>query len=219
MAPLDGMDEARERMIERQLKARGIDDLRLLDAFRAVPREAFVADALRSSAYDDGPLPIAAGQTISQPYVVAEMIAAAGIAVGTRVLEIGCGSGYAAAVVARLAARVFTIDRHVELVDAAVERFEALGAINIEARAGDGTLGWPDAAPFDVILVAAAGPAPPTALKMQLAIGGRLVMPVGNRDALQQLVRLTRRGQDIFDTDNLAVVRFVPLIGAQGFAC
>ena len=205
-------------MVERQLAARGIDDPRLLDAFLEVPRERFVADAYQHLAYDDGPLPIEAGQTISQPYVVAEMIAEARVGAADRVLEIGCGSGYAAAVLSRVAGRVFTIDRHKELVEVATARFAALGYANIEARVGDGTLGWREAAPFDAILVAAAGPAPPPALKAQLAAGGRLVMPVGGQHDLQQLVRLTRRGEESFDLERLAPVRFVPLIGEQGWA-
>jgi protein-L-isoaspartate(D-aspartate) O-methyltransferase len=219
MEPRDAMDEARERMVDRQLRARGIADPRLIDAFRAVPRELFVAGAYRRFAYDDGPLPIAAGQTISQPYIVAEMIAAAGIDASSRVLEVGCGSGYAAAVLARLAARVLTIDRHSELVEAAVERFAMLRSTNVDARVGDGTLGWPEAAPFDAILVAAAGPAPPPALKAQLTLGGRLVMPVGSADGVQQLVRLTRHSAADFEEEALAPVRFVPLIGVQGWPC
>lgn len=206
----------RRRMVETQLAARGIADPAVLAAFEQVPRERFVDPQWAHLAYDDGPLPIAAGQTISQPYVVAEMIVAAQLSATDRVLEVGCGSGYAAAVLSRLVAKLFTIDRHAELVELAAERFRSLGYDNIEARTGDGTAGWPEAAPFDAILVAAAGPSVPPALRSQLADGGRLVMPVGARDGCQQLVRVRRRG-DRFEQDELAPVRFVPLIGAQGF--
>lgn len=214
---MDARREDRRRMVERQLVARGIDNERLLDAFLDVPREAFVPPDYQQLAYDDGPLPIAAGQTISQPFIVAEMIAVAGLAPGQRVLEIGCGSGYAAAIMSRIVDRVYTIDRHAELVDEAVERFAALGLSNIVARVGDGTLGWIEAAPFDAILVAAAGPEPPPALERQLAIGGVLVIPVGGQDEMQQLVRVIRSGPDSFEVETLAPVRFVPLIGEQGW--
>jgi len=207
----------RDRMVERQLVARGIGDPRLLDAFRHVPREAFVAPPQRHLAYDDGPLPIAAGQTISQPFIVAEMIAAADLSPASRVLEIGCGSGYAAAVMSRIAARVFTIDRHAELVEAAAERFVRLGYPNIETRVGDGTLGWPEAAPFEAILVAAAGPDVPPALLDQLTVDGRLVMPVGDLDDLQRLVRIVRDPPGTYESQDLGPVRFVPLVGAQGW--
>lgn len=206
----------RRRMVECQLAARGIADPNVLRAFEDVPRELFVAPEWRTQAYDDGPLPIAAGQTISQPFIVAEMIAVAGVSPGDRVLEVGCGSGYAAAVLSRIAAYVYTIDRLAELVDAAAARLRELGYGNVDTRVGDGTLGWPQAAPFDAILVAAAGPKPPDALCAQLKAGGVLVMPVGDTEE-QTLVRVTRVGADAFETRRLGSVRFVPLIGEQGW--
>lgn len=209
-------DTLRETMVERQIAARGISDPALLDAMREVPREAFVPEGMREFAYEDSPLPIEAGQTISQPYIVALMIEAARIGHDDRVLEIGLGSGYAAAVMSRIARRVHAIDRHAELTDLARERMARLGYDNVVIRTADGTNGWPENAPFDVILVAAGGPQVPEPLCRQLAIGGRLVIPVG--DAVQQsLMRVTRRGEDAFDHEDLGAVRFVPLIGAHGW--
>lgn len=202
----------RARMVERQLRARGIRDPRVLAAMGTVPREAFVADELRGSAYDDGPLPIGSGQTISQPYVVALMIEAARITPGSRVLEVGAGSGYAAAVLSRIAGRVFAIERHEPLATAARQRVAALGYDNLTILEGDGTLGWVAEAPFDAILVAAAGERVPEALKHQLAHGGRLVAPVGS-PSRQVLVRITRTGAESWREDDLGGVRFVPLIG------
>lgn len=209
-------DALRETMVERQIAARGISDPALLDAMREVPREAFVPEGMREFAYEDSPLPIEAGQTISQPYIVALMIEAARIGHDDRVLEIGLGSGYAAAVMSRIARRVHAIDRHAELTDLARERMARLGYDNVVIRTADGTNGWPENAPFDVILVAAGGPQVPEPLCRQLAIGGRLVIPVG--DAVQQsLMRVTRTGEDSFDKEDLGAVRFVPLIGAHGW--
>ena len=207
----------RAAMVEAQIARRGVLDPHVLNAMREVPRERFVDDAMLEFAYEDSPLPIAEGQTISQPYIIAVMIEAAEIRPGDRVLEIGCGSGYAAAVISRIADDVFTIDRHVALVDVAQARFDALGYDNIETRAGDGTLGWPDAAPFDAILVAADGPEVPQSLREQLEIGGRLVIPVGDPDYGQRLVKMTRRSASEFDEDDLGAVAFVPLIGEQGW--
>lgn len=209
------MADARQRMVEQQLAARGIADPRLLAAMAEVPRERFLDLRWRGHAYDDGPLPIAEGQTISQPYIVARMIEAAAVRPGDLVLEVGCGSGYAAAVLSRLAARVFTLDRHPALVETAAERFAELGYGNVTTLAGDGTLGLPDRAPFDAILVAAGGPDVPQALTDQLAPGGRLVIPIGNAD-VQQLVRVTRTPEGLM-REELDPVRFVPLIGAQGW--
>jgi protein-L-isoaspartate(D-aspartate) O-methyltransferase len=207
----------RKSMVNRQIAARGVRDAAVLDAMREIPRERFVPGRLARFAYDDRPLPIEAGQTISQPYIVACMIEAARIGSGDRVLEIGAGSGYAAAVMSRIAGKVHAIERHPKLAGLARARMAALGYANVEIRIGDGTQGWPDAAPFDAILVAASGPDIPQPLYRQLVIGGRLVMPVGD-PAQQRLVRVTRRSETAFDEDNLGEVRFVPLIGAHGWA-
>lgn len=212
-------DFARQRrlMVERQIAARGVRDPLVLDAMGRIPREEFVLSALREFAYEDSPLSIEAGQTISQPYIVALMIEAAAIRPGDRVLEIGAGSGYAAAVIAAIAGQVHAIERHDVLVQRAQERFTQLGYGNIALRAGDGSGGWPEAAPFDAILAAAGGPHVPDALRRQLAIGGRLVMPVGDTPQRQQLVKLTRTGKDTFDQETLGDVLFVPLIGEHGW--
>ena len=207
----------RERMVARQIAARGIADPRLLAAMRKVPREAFVPDHLRARAFDDSPLPIGAGQTISQPYIVALMIEAAGLEPGDRVLEIGAGSGYAASVMAELADRVFAVERHAVLAERAAARVERLGYANVSIVVGDGSEGLPDEAPFDAILVAATGPEVPEVLLEQLGEGGRLVMPVGSAHGLQSLIRMIRLGPGRFERADLGGVRFVPLIGAHGF--
>jgi len=208
--------ELRERMVERQIAARGIRDPRLLDALRQVPRELFVSASHGERAYGDYPLPIEAGQTISQPYIVALMIDAAGIEPGHRVLEVGAGSGYAAAVMSRIAAEVTAIERKPELVAIATERMARLGYGNVTIVEGDGTRGWPDGAPYDAILAAASGSHVPQPLVDQLVDGGRLVMPVGSQAWAQQLVKLTRLAGST-ERENLGGVRFVPLIGEQGF--
>lgn len=208
---------ARERMVDRQVARRGVRDDRVLDAMREVPREAFVPEGLQEFAYDDAPLPIEAGQTISQPYVVGLMIQAAAIRPGDRVLEIGAGSGYAAAVMSRIAGQVFAIERHAALTELARERLRRLGYDNVELRTGDGTRGWVEAGPFDAILAAAGGPSIPQALKDQLDLGGRLVMPVGATRDEQRLVKVTRVSASHFEEDDLGAVRFVPLIGEQGW--
>ena len=210
-------EELRERMVERQIAARGIRNPRLLDALRHVPREAFVASDYGSRAYGDHPLPIAAGQTISQPYIVALMIEAAGIGPSDRVLEVGAGSGYAAAVMGLVAAQVIAIERKPELAAAARERMERIGYGNVAIVEGDGTRGWPEGAPYDAILVAAAGGQIPQALIDQLAPGGRLVMPVGGRAWVQQLVKLTKLADGRTERENLGEVRFVPLISEEGW--
>jgi protein-L-isoaspartate(D-aspartate) O-methyltransferase len=208
----------RELMVRRQIAGRGIKERRLLDAFRAVPRELFVPERVRELAYGDGPLPIEAEQTISQPYIVAAMIEAARISPGDRVLEIGAGSGYAAAVMGRIAAEVIAVERHGELVELARERLERLGFDNVRIVEGDGSEGLPDEAPFQAILCAASGSHVPRALLDQLSIGGILVMPVGEPDAVQNLVKVVRRGEEEFQQEDLGPVRFVPLIGAQGWS-
>jgi protein-L-isoaspartate(D-aspartate) O-methyltransferase len=204
-------------MIARQIAARGIRDRRILDAFRAVPREAFVPEASRSAAYDDSPLPIAAGQTISQPYIVAFMIEAARIDGESRVLEVGAGSGYAAAVIAQIAREVDAIERHAALARAAAELVRRLGYDNVTIHEGDGSCGLPGSEPFDAIIVSASGSHVPEALLQQLRIGGRLVIPVGEKDAAQKLLRVTRTGAEEFDREAIGDVRFVPLIGAHGW--
>lgn len=209
---------ARARMVQEHLVARGIREPRLLDAMRTVPREAFVARELAELAYDDTPLPIAVGQTISQPFIVAEMIRAAEIAPGERVLEVGAGSGYAAAVMSRIAGAVFAIERHEELARAARERCRELGYDNVHVLHGDGTRGWSEHAPFDAIIVSAGGPSAPPPLLKQLAIGGRLVIPVGETPRQQRLIRIVRRSEDEYEEDDLGAVQFVPLIGAEGWS-
>ena len=205
--------QAREQMVAAQLKRRGIADPHVLAAMAQVPREEFVDLGYGAFAYGDTPLPIAEGQTISQPFVVAAMIQAAAIAPGDKVLEVGSGSGYAAAVASRLAGRVFAIERHASLTEAAAARLVRLGYDNIQLRTGDGTKGWPEEAPFDAIIVSAGGPKPPMALKEQLRIGGALILPVGG-EGEQRLLRLVRRGENDFEQDDLGAVRFVRLIGA-----
>lgn len=212
---MTNLDEQRHAMVERQLKARGIGNEHVLAAMREVPREAFVPRRLREFAYEDGPLPIGEEQTISQPYIVARMIEAADVSPGDRVLEVGAGSGYAAAVMSRIADRVFAIERHETLAVSARQRVAELGYGNLTIMAGDGSLGMPDEAPFDAILVAAGGDKVPEPLKRQLAIGGRLVVPVGG-ETVQSLLCVTRKGEKEWVEDDLGGVRFVPLIGAYG---
>jgi protein-L-isoaspartate(D-aspartate) O-methyltransferase len=207
--------EDRERMVMRQLARRGIADERVLAAFRRVPREAFVPPDLAASAYDDNPLPIGEGQTISQPYVVAVMAEAARIGPAARVLEVGAGSGYAAAILAELAKEVVTVERHASLAENAKLVLAGLGYVNVLVIHGDGSRGFPERAPYDAILVAAGAPAPPGSLKQQLAEGGRLVIPV-SVDSHQDLKVITRRG-DAFEEENLGAVRFVPLLGEEGW--
>jgi protein-L-isoaspartate(D-aspartate) O-methyltransferase len=208
----------RETMVERQLRRRGISDETILDAFRAVPREAFVGAEHADLAYGDHPLPIEAGQTISQPYIVALMIQAAGVKAGSRVLEVGAGSGYAAAVIGRIADRVVGIERQHELVEIARERMRRLGYDNVEIVEGDGTRGWPDGAPYDAILAAASGSHVPEPLVQQLAPGGAIVMPVGNPGWVQHLLKVTKAADGSLQQSDLGEVRFVPLIGEEGWS-
>ena len=205
-------------MVKRQLRGRGILDERLLAAFAAVPREAFVAPGLAAHAYADGPLPIGFGQTISQPYIVALMIKAAAVGPDDKVLEVGAGSGYAAAILAKLARSVVAVERVPELAAEARERLSRLGFDNIELVEADGSIGWPDGAPFDVILAAASGREIPDSLTAQLAPGGRLVMPLGAPGAIQHLIAVTRQEDGILARRDLGAVRFVPLIGAEGWS-
>ncbi len=209
--------KARDRMVERNLVHRGIRSRLVLEAMRAVPREDFLPPGLEDFAYDDTPLPIAQGQTISQPYVVAMMIEALELKGGERVLEVGTGSGYAAAVLAQIAGEVYTVERIGQLAEKAASTLSSLGISNVHVLHGDGTLGWPDHAPYDAIVVAAGGPQVPESLKSQLKTGGRLVIPVGRDRRIQELVRVVRMGPSEYTTEDLADVRFVPLLGAEGW--
>ncbi|MEZ5573839.1 MAG: protein-L-isoaspartate(D-aspartate) O-methyltransferase [Halioglobus sp.] len=210
-------EDLRQQMIDFQLTARGLHEEKVLKAISVVPREAFVPTELVEFAYSDSPLPIAARQTISQPYIVALMTAALDLQGEDRVLEVGTGSGYAAAVLAEIAEDVYTVERHKILADSARDRLQQLGYGNTHVLHGDGTLGWPQFAPFDAIVVAAGGPEVPDTLKQQLAIGGRLVIPVGSSLRTQKLLRVTRISEHDFEQEDLGSVRFVPLIGAAGW--
>jgi protein-L-isoaspartate(D-aspartate) O-methyltransferase len=207
----------RERMVDRQIAARGLDDPKLLAAFRAVPREEFISPDYADYAYQDSPLPIESGQTISQPYIVALTIDAAGIGPSDKVLEVGAGSGYAAAVIGQIANRVIAVERHPELVSLAQDRMRRLGYENVRIVEGDGTLGWPDEAPFDVIVAAASGSHVPKSWIEQLKAGGRIVMPIGDPGSVQSLVKVTKREDGTLEREDLGGVRFVPLIGKEGF--
>ena len=219
LPPLSGRSFAvlRELMVERQIAARGVHDPRVLAAMRKVPREAFLPEPMRDLAYEDAPVPIAAEQTMSQPYIVALRVEALLLQGSDNVLEIGAGSGYAAAVLGEIAGHVTTVERIAGLADAAAAKLAALGYGDVDVHRGDGTRGWPAAAPYDAIVVAAGGPQVPESLKAQLKIGGRLVMPVGADQHAQQLVRLTRLGEADFTREHLGDVRFVPLLGAEGW--
>lgn len=210
-------DYRREIMIREHLMGRGIRDSAVLAAMRQVPREAFVDPGLQELAYEDHPLPIAGGQTISQPYIVAYMIEALELSGAERALEIGTGSGYAAAVLSRIVETVYSVERLEELARSARQRLEKLGYSNVVVLQGDGTLGWSEHAPFDAIVVTAGAPRTPKPLLLQLAMGGRLVIPVGASSFLQSLVRVRRVGEDDFRYEELCGVRFVPLVGAEGW--
>jgi len=203
-------------MVDQQLRQRDIVDPRVLAAMAAVPRDAFVEPEQIVRAYEDSPLAIGHGQTISQPYIVAYMAQALELTGTEHVLDVGTGSGYAAAVLARLARHVVSIERIPDLAGLAEERLRRLGITNVEVHVGDGTLGWPAAAPYDAIAVAASAPAPPRSLLQQLAIGGRIVMPVGDDDG-QHLVRLVREDAVTYVERDLGAVRFVPLVGVEGW--
>jgi protein-L-isoaspartate(D-aspartate) O-methyltransferase len=208
---------ARHRMVEVHIARRGVHDERVLSSLRRVPRETFVDEGFEEFAYEDSPLPIGSGQTISQPFIVAKMAEAAEVESSDRVLEVGTGSGYAAAVLAELATEVFTVERHRELAQRAEERLHASGYRNVFVKVGDGTKGWPEKAPFDAILVAAGGPSVPVSLQEQLEIGGRLVIPIGDRRGEQRLLRITRVGANKFEEEDLGSVLFVPLVGEEGW--
>ena len=207
----------REAMVERQLKRRGITEKMIIDAFLEVPREEFVSSEYAHLAYGDHPLPIEANQTISQPYIVALTIQAAGIGLRDKVLEVGAGSGYAAAVISRIAGKVIAIERQHDLVEVARERLKRLGYDNVEIVEGDGTKGYPEQAPFDAIVAAASGSHVPKAFVEQLAEGGSIVMPVGEPGWVQELVKVTKGPGGKLIQQNLGGVRFVPLIGEEGW--
>lgn len=210
-------EDRRQAMVDLQIAGRGIDNPQVLSAMRWVPRERFLGPEMRAQAYEDRPLPISEKQTISQPYIVAYMTAAMQLTGGGNVLEIGTGSGYAAAVLAEIANRVVTVERHKSLADRARKILHELGYDNVEVVQADGTLGWPEGAPYDGIVVTAGGPGVPRALKDQLAVGGRLVIPVGDQETEQALVRITRVSEDEFHEEQLSRVRFVPLVGEAGW--
>ncbi len=212
----DEFTSARERMVAEQIEARGIRDPRVLDALRRVPRHLFVPTEDADFAYDDAARPIPSGQTISQPYIVALMTERLNLRGDETVLEIGAGSGYQTAVLAGLCARIVAVERHSELAEAARVRLARLNITNVELHVGDGSLGWPDDAPYDAILVAAAAPDVPPALVRQLAPGGRLIIPVGAEGQEQHLLLLTKDEHGMVATRDLGPVAFVPLIGAQG---
>jgi len=207
----------REEMVERDIAARGVRDELVLGAMRKVPRELFLPKNLREFAYEDLPLPIAGGQTISQPYIVAFMAESLLLKGGEKILEVGAGSGYAAAVLSEIAAQVYTVERLGQLADKAAATLADLGYDNVRVLHGDGSRGWLEHAPYDAIVVAAGGPQVPESLKAQLKIGGRLVIPVG-ADRIQELVRVTRVSENEYRSEDIADVRFVPLIGEEGWA-
>lgn len=205
----------RDEMIRVQIQARGVGDQRLLDAFRAVPRHLFVPASLRQHAYEDSPVAIGCDQTISQPYMVACMTALLAVQPDHRVLEIGTGSGYQAAILAHLAREVFSVERVESLGAEAAARLAELRYDNVTVVVGDGTLGWPEGAPYDRILVTAGGPQVPETLRDQLAVGGRLVCPVGDR--AEQILHVVTRTAVGFETSEQVRCKFVPLIGEEGW--
>jgi protein-L-isoaspartate(D-aspartate) O-methyltransferase len=218
VAKRQSLTHERHAMVQRQIVRRGVRDELVLEAVRSVPREDFLPADMREFAYEDSPLPIEEGQTISQPFIVALMSEALLLKGGEKLLEIGTGSGYAAAVLAQIAAEVYTVERYSQLAAKAAATLARGGFDNVHVLHGDGTLGWPDHAPYDGIVVAAGGPRIPEALKTQLKIGGRLVIPVGPSRELQELVRVTRVGEHDYELEELLDVRFVSLVGADGWA-
>ena len=207
----------RDNMVDSQIAGRGVRSHQVLDAMRTVPREAFLPESLQEFAYEDAPLPIAENQTISQPYIVALMTEALALEGGEKVLEIGTGSGYAAAILSRIAREVYTIERIGQLAEKSSAVLADLGYKNVHVLHADGTRGWPDQAPYDAIVVAAGGPEIPESLKKQLKIGGRLVIPVGSDRRYQELVRVVRVSEHEYKTEDIADVRFVPLVGEEGW--
>ena len=206
----------REEMVDRQLKKRGIRNKLVLDAFLTVPRHRFVPGDMQELAYRDGPLPIDEGQTISQPYIVAEMVEALNLVRDDEVLEVGTGSGYATAILSRIVKKVYSIERFQLLAKKAEKLFQSLNYDNIEIEIGDGTKGWQKKAPFAGILVSAAAPEIPEGLKLQLKKGGYLVVPVGDKN-IQELLQIKYKGDDIYNENSMGMVRFVPLVGEEGW--
>lgn len=213
---MDNFSVQREMMVERQLLSRAITDHPTLESMSKVPRHLFVPSANASYAYQDSPLPIGYGQTISQPYIVALMTQSAKLSPGAKVLEIGTGSGYGAAVLSHVCKEVYTVERIPELAKESRARLQSLGYENVRVKLDDGTLGWPEHAPYDAILVTASAPKLVPSLMEQLKAGGRLVIPVGDKLS-QQLIRLTKSNDGSYREENLGSVRFVPLIGEQGW--
>jgi protein-L-isoaspartate(D-aspartate) O-methyltransferase len=211
----DNFEALRRAMVDHQLKKRDIIDQRVLAAMAAVPRHEFVAEELRDRAYEDSPLPIGNGQTISQPYIVAAMTSALHLNGPERVLEIGGGCGYQAAVLALLTTEVFSVEVRADLATTAAARLQRLGYHNVHVHCGDGTLGLPEMAPFDAILVAAAAPSMPPPLLAQLAQGGRIVAPIGGTE--NQELQLVERYDRDYRMTSLEGCRFVPLVGAHGW--
>lgn len=209
--------EERQAMVEQQLRRRGVQDQRVLEAMGVVPRHIFVDTACQHEAYTDRPLAIAEHQTISQPFVVAASAEAAALHPQDRVLEVGTGSGYAAAVLSVLCHQVYTVERHRSLAETAQRVLHRHGYHNVQVRCGDGTLGWADYAPFDAILVTAAGPEVPPSLLKQLRRGGKLIMPVGAQANHQELLEVTHHADGHFESRSLMAVRFVRLIGKDGW--
>ena len=208
----------RAQMVEKQLRQEGIRDTAVLQAMNRVPRECFVPAMYQARAYEDGPLPIAGGQTISQPFIVAYMVSALALKATDRVLEIGTGSGYEAAVLSLIAQEVFSVEREAQLAQEARQRLTQLGYTNVQVHHGDGTLGWAEHAPYDAIIVSAGGPSVPPTLRQQLAVKGRLIIPVGRYPHHQRLIKITRVSENDFKEVRLKDVSFVPLIGSEGWA-
>ena len=213
---MDQYGTGRERMVQEQLRGRDITDERVLAAMLEVPRHCFVDDAMRSRAYGDHPLPIGAGQTISQPYIVAYMSQALQLTGEDKVLEIGTGSGYQAAILSRLCSQVYTVERINSLLAGARKTFDQLRYYNIRSKLDDGTIGWPENGPYDAIIVTAGGPVIPEPLILQLADPGRLIIPVGDRH-VQELQLLEKKDGQV-EVTNLASVRFVDLVGEYGWS-